>query len=80
MGRRHTKDARGDRERMDKNTLVGSIESYVDEVWDDVLDDIAALVAIPSVEDMKTAAPGSPWGTGPRRFLDERAAQKRTLG
>ena len=65
---------------MDKNTLVGSIESYVDEVWDDVLDDIAALVAIPSVEDMNTAAPGAPWGTGPRRALDEGLAIARRLG
>lgn len=46
------------------------IAAYVDEVWPSVKQDIAALVAVESVEDLATAGPGKPWGDGPREAMD----------
>jgi len=50
-------------------TLMGKVEAYVDEVWPQVVDDIARLVAIRSVEDLGAAAPGVPWGPANREAL-----------
>jgi succinyl-diaminopimelate desuccinylase len=50
--------------------LKADIAAYVERVWPDVLDDIAALVAIDSVEDLDAAEPGAPWGPGPKEALD----------
>ena len=46
------------------------IDAYVERVWPEVLEDIATLVAIDSVEDLSAAAPGAPWGPGPKAGLD----------
>ena len=54
--------------------VMESVEKYVDEVWEDVVSDIASLVACPSVADDSAAEPGatrsiaawaspSAWGT-----------------
>ncbi len=50
--------------------IPGDVARYIDEVWPQVLDDIAALVAVDSVEDLGAAAPGSPFGPGPWQALD----------
>lgn len=55
---------------MDEQELVASIDAYVDEVWPNVLDDIAALVAVPSVADASKAEPGAPHGPECKRALD----------
>ena len=47
-----------------------AIDAYVEEVWPQVLEDIADLVAVPSVEDLARAKPGLPYGPGPRRAAD----------
>lgn len=47
---------------MSNEELVARIDAYVDEVWPDVLRDIAALVAVPSVADASKAEPGAPHG------------------
>ena len=47
-----------------------AIDAYVEEVWPQVLEDIADLVAVPSVEDLARAKPGLPYGPGPRRATD----------
>ena len=49
---------------------LADIKAFVERVWPDVLDDIATLVAIDSVEDLDAAAPGAPWGPGPKEALD----------
>lgn len=46
------------------------LEAYVERVWPEVLADIATLVSIDSVEDLNAAAPGAPWGPGPKAALD----------
>lgn len=64
-------------ENVEKETLDPTgegwreaIDAYVEVVWPKVLEDIAALVAIPSVEDPATAKPGMPYGAGPRKAAD----------
>ncbi len=47
---------------MADEELKEQVETYVDEVWEDVIADIASLVRIPSVEDMSKAEKGKPWG------------------
>lgn len=46
------------------------IDAYVDEVWEDVVADIAALVSHPSVADAAAARPGAPFGAPARNALD----------
>lgn len=55
---------------MNEQELVASIDAYVDEVWPSVLDDIAALVAVPSVADASKAEPGAPHGPECKQALD----------
>ena len=54
-----------------KDQLKQDIEEFVDRVWPEVLDDIADLVSVRSVEDLDQAAEDAPWGPGPREALDE---------
>ena len=54
---------------MEKSGLIERIDAYVDEVWPDVLADIAALVAVPSVVDAKLAEEGSPHGPAAHEAL-----------
>ncbi len=54
---------------MDKN-LEARVDAYVDEVWDNVLEDIAALVTVPSVAIEGANEPGAPFGAGSRAALD----------
>ena len=49
---------------------MDDIEAYVDEVWEDVVADIAALVAHPSVADAGKSMPGAPFGATVRDALD----------
>ena len=50
--------------------LLEQVDSYVDEVWEDVVEDIAALVRHPSIADYGAAEPGSPFGRPVRGALD----------
>ncbi len=54
---------------MDKE-LVAQVDAYVDEVWEDVVADIASLVAHPSVADEGDGTPGAPFGPAVRAALD----------
>lgn len=54
---------------MDTEKLVERIDAYVDEVWPQVLGDIASLVAVPSVADAGLAEPGSPHGPAAHEAL-----------
>ena len=47
---------------MTEEELKGRLDAYVDEVWEDAVEDIRSLVRIRSVEDLGAAAPGMPWG------------------
>lgn len=60
--------------------LRRAIEAYRDSRWDRIVADIGSLVAIESVEDLDAAAPGAPFGPGPRAALDEALAIARRCG
>ena len=59
---------------MADELLKQQIDEYIDNVWEDLVADIATLVEVDSVEDLASARPGAPWGEGPaealRRALD----------
>ena len=47
--------------------LLGQVDAYIDEVWEDVVSDIRALVSHPSVADASAACDGAPFGVATRR-------------
>lgn len=47
---------------MADEELKVRVDAYVDEVWEDVVEDIRTLVQVESVEDLDHAEPGKPWG------------------
>ncbi|MBM6775104.1 Sapep family Mn(2+)-dependent dipeptidase [Olsenella profusa] len=47
------------------------VDAYVDEVWEDVVADIARLVRHESVEDLSAAELGKPWGPASNAALVE---------
>ena len=47
---------------MQDSEFETRIDAFIDEVWEDLVADIRALVQIRSVEDLSAAAPGMPWG------------------
>ena len=55
-------------------SIQAEIDAYRDAHWGDVLDDIEALVSVESVEYLDAAAPGAPFGPGPKAALDQALA------
>ncbi|WP_165047176.1 MULTISPECIES: Sapep family Mn(2+)-dependent dipeptidase [unclassified Adlercreutzia] len=55
---------------MERNDVMTAADKYVEENWPTMLEDITTLVRIPSFEDLGAAAPGAPFGPGPRAALD----------
>lgn len=60
--------------------LVASVEEYVDEVWEDVVADIASLVSHPSIADAAAGEEGAPFGGPVRDALDSALAIADRLG
>ena len=60
--------------------LEQRIDRYLDEHWEDIVDDIDRLVRIPSFEDLGAAAEGAPYGPGPRKALDAALAMAGDMG
>ncbi|MDN0056243.1 Sapep family Mn(2+)-dependent dipeptidase [Collinsella ihumii] len=60
--------------------LENSVDAYVDEVWEDVIADIADLVSHPSVADENAGTPGAPFGAPARAALDCALGIARKLG
>lgn len=58
------------------------IDRYLDEHWEDIVDDITALVRIPSTEDLAAAdlETATPFGLGPRAALDAALAMAERMG
>ena len=42
--------------------LKASAEAFVNEHWEEIIEDIRYLVQVESVEDLSLAEPGKPWG------------------
>ena len=47
---------------MADEQLKQQVDQYVEEVWENVVEDIRSLVKIESVEDLEAAEPGKPFG------------------
>ncbi len=56
------------------------VDAYVDEIWDDAVEDMRTLVAVESVEDLAHAAPGMPYGPAPAEALRRALAISERLG
>ena len=65
---------------MADEELRARVDAYVDEVWEDVVEDIRTLVQVESVEDLDHAEPGKPWGPKPYEALSRAIAIARRLG
>lgn len=55
---------------MSDSNLEARVDAYVDEVWDDVIGDIATLVAVSSVAIEGADEPDAPFGKDARAALD----------
>lgn len=60
--------------------LARRIDEYLENNWEAMVADLDALVRIPSVEDLPAAAPGAPFGPGPRQALDAALALAGRMG
>ncbi|MGI6217027.1 MAG: Sapep family Mn(2+)-dependent dipeptidase [Coriobacteriales bacterium] len=56
---------------MDEKELDRSIDSYLDQHWEDIVSDIDTLVQVESVEGSSLGLEKSPFGKGPREALDK---------
>ena len=65
---------------MSDEKLEQEVDAYVDEIWEDAVEDIRTLVKIRSVRDPKTAGPGMPWGKGSHDALVVALGIARRLG
>ncbi len=54
---------------MNEEQLKRDVDAYVDEIWEDAVEDIRTLVKIESVEDLEHAEPGKPWGPAANEAL-----------
>ncbi|MDO4538555.1 MAG: Sapep family Mn(2+)-dependent dipeptidase [Coriobacteriales bacterium] len=60
--------------------LIKQAQKYVDEVWEELVDDIDFLVQVESVEDKSHAEAGAPFGPAPREALDRALSIAERLG
>lgn len=51
------------------DALKNELDAYLEKNWDAMVVDLATLVRIDSTEDLLHAAPGMPYGPGPKRAL-----------
>lgn len=72
--------AREDRTMENDKMLIDSARAYVDEVWEDIIQDIDFLVQVESVEDREHAQPGKPFGPAPYEALRRGLSIARRLG
>ena len=65
---------------MADEELQSEIDAYLDKNWESIVADIERVVKIESVEELDKAAPGAPFGPGPRAALDEALAIAKGMG
>ncbi len=54
---------------MEREELTKRIDAYLEDNWDTMVEDIAALVRIPSFQEDDKKEPGAPFGPGPKKAL-----------
>lgn len=60
--------------------LNAKIDLFIEENWEQIVEDITTLVRIPSFEELDKAAPGAPYGPGPAEALKAGLALAERLG
>lgn len=65
---------------MVDDAFKAQVDAYVDEVWEQAVEDMRTLVAVESVEDLEHAAPGMPYGPAPAEALSRALAISKRLG
>ena len=65
---------------MDFEQINGLVDGYIERNWDAIVDDMARLIRIRSVENLAEATDGAPFGPGPRKAVDEAIAICERLG
>lgn len=71
---------RGRNAMADHKEMIQQAWEYVDDVWEDLIEDIDTLVQVESVEDLEHAGPGMPFGPAPREALDRALGIAARLG
>lgn len=54
---------------MADDVLLAELDTYLDDNWDTIVEDITTLVQIPSIEELDKAESGAPFGPGPKAAL-----------
>lgn len=62
------------------DSFDGAIDKFIEDNWENCVNDIAKLVEVPSFEDQETAGAGKPFGNGPRAALDEVLSIAKRMG
>lgn len=57
-----------------------AIDEFIEQNWEECVQDISRLVQVPSFLDEGTAAPSAPFGLGPRAALDEILSISKSMG
>ncbi len=65
---------------MEHEELLESIDAYVEENWEAMVEDIASLVRIPSFQEDDKKAHGAPFGPGPKQALTAALALAERMG
>lgn len=65
---------------MEREELIEKIDAYIEDTWDDIVEDITALVCIPSFEESDKATKGAPFGPGPKAALAAALALAERMG
>lgn len=65
---------------MIDTALNEKIDRFIDAEWRNIVEDIATLVKIPSIEEMDKATPGAPYGPGPAKALEAGLALAERMG
>ena len=62
------------------DTLQTQIDAYIDEHWEELIADIESLVSIPSIEDLKAAKVGAPFGPAVQQALEQALSIAERMG
>ncbi len=65
---------------MNRQDIIAAADAYLEKNWPAMVQDIERLVKIESIEDLEAAAPGAPFGPGPKAALTEVLAIAEGMG
>lgn len=65
---------------MEHEELIKKVDAYIEDTWDDIVEDISTLVRIPSFEESDKVEDGAPFGPGPKAALTTALALAERMG